>query len=119
MKPRSSPRPPSAGPGKRQACPADGSAVSARIRVRLTPRSAKDAILAQEEGVYRVKVKAPPLEGRANRALIALVAKALRVPKRDVEITAGEKSRDKALRIRGVTQEEAEERLLQKRKNPS
>lgn len=115
MKPKASHRSSSVGRGKRKATPTDRGAASTRIRVRLTPRSGRDAILAKEEGVYRVKIKAPPLEGRANRALIALLAKTLRVPKRDVEITAGEKSRDKALRIRGVTQEEVEKRLSQDR----
>lgn len=119
MKPRSSRRPFPAPRGKRKANPKEAGPRDARVRVRLSPRSAKDAILDKEGGVYRIKVKAPPLEGRANRALVALLAKTLRVPKRDVEIAAGEKSRDKALRIRGVTQEEVERRFSQNRKNPS
>ncbi|MGD8386123.1 MAG: DUF167 family protein [Desulfobacteraceae bacterium] len=115
MKPRPSQRPSSAAGGKWKSHPEDAGCDKARIHARLTPRSSKDSILGKEDGVYRIKVKAPPLEGRANKALIALLAKALRVPKRDVEISSGEKSRDKTLLIRGLTPKEVEERLLQNR----
>ena len=118
MKPRSSHRPPPAPGGKRKANSKEEGRRDARVRVRLSPRSAADAILGKEDGVYRIKVKAPPLEGRANRALIALVAKTLRVPKRDVEIAGGERSRDKTLCIRGLSPEEVEERLSQDRSAP-
>ena len=55
---------------------------------------------------------APPVEGRANRALIEFIAKILSVPKRNVEIIAGERSRTKSLRISGPTLEDVN-RLLE------
>ena len=82
-----------------------------QIAVRLTPRSSRDAVLGVENGVYRIKVTAPPVDGRANKALIAFLAKALRVPKRAVSILSGETSRDKRLRIQGVTDTELKKAL--------
>jgi len=114
MKPRPSHRPPCAGSRIQKSKPNEAGHEDTRIHVRLSPRSAQNAILGKEDGVYRIKVKAPPLEGRANKALIALIAKALRVPKRDVEISSGDKSRDKTLLIRGLTPKEVEERLWQR-----
>jgi len=75
----------------------------AQIVVRLTPRSSRDAVLGVESGVYRIKVTAPPVDGRANKALIAFLSKALRVPKRAISIVSGETSREKRLRIQGMT----------------
>jgi uncharacterized protein len=49
----------------------------------------------------RVKLTAPPVEGKANKALVQLLAKTLGIPKRDVEIISGERSSEKILRISG------------------
>lgn len=54
-------------------------------------------------GVLRVKVSAPPIEGKANEALVAILARSLGVPKRAVEIIGGAASRDKTIRVVGVT----------------
>ena len=81
------------------------------MRIRLTPRSSRDEVLGLEDGVYRVKVKAPPVEGRANKALIAFLSKVLRVPKSGIEIKAGERSREKTVLIEGLSEAEVGERL--------
>lgn len=83
----------------------------ALIRVRLTPRSSRDEILGLEEGVLRIKLTAPPVEGEANKALVAFLSKALRVPKGSVAIVSGERSREKSLSIRGMTAQEVKEAL--------
>ena len=74
------------------------------IRIKLTPRSSKNEILGREGEGYKVKVTSPPVEGMANKALIALLAQKLGVPKRDIEITGGKSSRMKTVRIHGLTE---------------
>ena len=70
------------------------------LRVRVTPKASADR-LTMEDGRVRIWVTAPPDKGKANKAVIALVAKALGVPKSAVELVRGETARDKQLRIRG------------------
>lgn len=87
--------------------------MEARIQVRLTPRSARDEIAGWQEGSLRVRVSAPPVEGKANAALERLLAKALGVPKIAVGIISGGRSRDKTVIIDGLSQDEALRRLRQ------
>ncbi len=79
--------------------------------VRAQPRSSREAIEGVREGALRVALTAPPVEGEANTALVALLAKTLRVPKRDVAVVAGTSNRSKRLRIVGLTVDEVRERL--------
>jgi len=83
------------------------------IQIKLIPRSSKNAVLDKEGTIYRVKVTAPPVEGLANDALIELLAKRLKIPKRDVTIQSGQRSRLKSVRVRGLSSEEIA-RLLEK-----
>jgi len=77
------------------------------LAVRAQPGAKKTAIT----GVYgegpaallKIAVHAPPLEGRANQALIAFLAETFDVPKNSVELAAGELSRSKVFLLRGVT----------------
>ncbi len=75
------------------------------VRVRLTPKSSRDTIEGVEstpEGAaLKARVRAIPSEGAANTALAALFAKWLGVPKGNVELVAGGKSRIKSLAVRG------------------
>jgi len=87
-----------------------------RIHVRLTPASTVDRIDGwgrDEEGraVLLARVRARPVEGEANAALEALLAKALGVPKRSVSVARGGRSRIKAVEVDGVTPELIAERL--------
>lgn len=82
------------------------------VRVRLVPRGGRDAVVGERDGAILVRVSAPPVDGRANAALIALVAKALGVPRGDVEIAVGAAARDKAIRVRGLDDETVQARLL-------
>lgn len=74
-----------------------------RFGVRVSPRASRDAILGVHDGALKVALTAPPVEGAANAALVALLAKALGVAKRAVTIAAGEASRQKRVQIEGVT----------------
>jgi len=77
-----------------------------RIAVRLTPRGGRDAvegIAAGADGrpVLAVRVSAPPVEGAANAALLAVLAKALGVPRARIGFVSGETARLKVLRVEG------------------
>ena len=81
------------------------------IPIRAVPRAARNALDGVAEGALRVRLTAPPVEGAANKALIAFLAEVLGVPKRDVSIAAGEHGRRKLVRVAGLTADEARRRL--------
>lgn len=90
-----------------------------RLAVRLTPNGGRDAINGIESGAdgevfVKARVTAVPEKGKANKALVALVAKSLKVPKSSVSVISGETSRKKILRIDGDTEDIVEklDRLL-------
>jgi hypothetical protein len=90
-------------------------AAGVTLAVRAQPGAKKTAIT----GVYgegaaaqlKIAVHAPPLEGRANQALIAFLAETFAVPKHVIELTAGELSRSKVFLLRAVTLPQAEAKL--------
>jgi len=71
--------------------------------VRVAPRASRDAIEGEHQGALKVRLTAPPVEDRANEALVRLLAARLNVPKSAVRIVAGEKSRLKRVEISGVS----------------
>jgi uncharacterized protein len=81
------------------------------LRVRVTPRARRDAIGPATDGVLAVRLAAPPVEGAANKALIALLAGALGVAKSAVRLESGERARHKKVRIVGLSAAEALRRL--------
>jgi uncharacterized protein len=76
---------------------------SATFPVRVVPRSAREGVAGYEGGVLRVRLTAPPVEGKANDALARFLAKALGVPRGTISLVAGEKGRNKIVRIAGMT----------------
>jgi uncharacterized protein len=86
--------------------PLSAAAGGVRVAVRLSPRAGADRIgdiaqLADGTAVLKVSVTAPPAEDRANDALLRLLAKEWHVPRRDLAIVAGSKSRNKIVYIAG------------------
>lgn len=79
--------------------------------VRVVPRAKKDEIAGVEGESLKVRIAAPPVRGKANEALVELLAQALGVRKRQVEIASGQRARNKTIRIRGLSAEEARKRL--------
>ena len=79
--------------------------------VRLTPRASRDQIVGPHGDALAVKVTAPPVDGRANLALRRLIAKAIGIPLRRVELARGAKGRAKVLLLRGLAAAEAAKRL--------
>ena len=84
-----------------------------RVEVRVVSRSPRTAIDGRRDGRVVVRVNAPPVDGAANDAVIAALAEALDVPKRDIRIAAGATSRNKSLEIAGLSREEIARRLAQ------
>ena len=59
----------------------------------------------------KIRLQAPPVDGKANDALIQLLAARLGVPRTSLELLSGQSGRQKRMLIRGLTQQQAEERL--------
>ena len=84
---------------------------SSLISVRLTPRAAREQLVALPDGGYRAHVTAPPVEGAANDALCKLVAKAAGVAPSRVSVVRGGRSRQKVVRVDGVSDAELRARI--------
>ena len=74
----------------------------AELRVRLQPRARREEILGERGGAVVIRVTAPPVDGKANAALCALVAKAAGVAPSRVSVVRGHAARDKVVRVEGV-----------------
>ena len=72
------------------------------LHVRLTPRAASERVTLLEDGSLVVRVTAPPVDGRANEALVRAVAKALGLAPSRVALVRGSRSRNKTLRVSGA-----------------
>jgi uncharacterized protein (TIGR00251 family) len=73
--------------------------------VRVQPRASRDEIAGEYDGALKIRLKAPPVDDRANEALRKFLAARLKVPLAAVRIAAGERSRTKRIEIQGVTAE--------------
>ena len=80
--------------------------VTTDIKVRAVPRSSRNQIIGVEDGVYKIKLTAPPVDGKANKALREFLAKRLGLARGSVEIVSGERSRQKSVRIHGLSLKE-------------
>jgi uncharacterized protein (TIGR00251 family) len=74
----------------------------ADIEVRVVPRAKRNEIAGERDGRLLVRVAAPPVDGKANAAVVKLLAKALGVQRSAVAIVTGESARDKLIRVEGV-----------------
>ena len=81
------------------------------IAVRVVPRAGRSGIAGTREGALLVRLNAAPVDGAANAELIEVIADAMGVPKRSISITAGEKSRRKAVQVSGLSLDEVRVRL--------
>ena len=69
------------------------------LPVRVTPNARKTEVLGWEENTLKIKLAAPPVDGKANKALCAFMADWLDIPKRDISLISGDTSRIKRLKI--------------------
>ncbi|MBW1804564.1 MAG: DUF167 domain-containing protein, partial [Deltaproteobacteria bacterium] len=70
------------------------------------PRSSRNQILGIDGDTFKIKLTSPPVDGKANQSLVALFAKYLGIPKKNITIAAGGHSRQKHLQIRGISRED-------------
>lgn len=84
---------------------------AAILRARVRAGVGRDEILGLDHGVLVLRVAAPPVDGRANKAVCRLVAKRLGVAPSRVTILAGDRSREKRLRVDGLDQAEVDSAL--------
>jgi len=69
------------------------------LLLRVQPKASRDEFAGPQDDCYRVRITAPPVDGKANAHLIGFLAKAFGVPKRAIVLEAGEASRTKRVRI--------------------
>jgi uncharacterized protein len=74
----------------------------ARIDVHLRPRGRRDQLMGMSDGVLRARVVAPPVDGKANKALCQLIAKRIGIAPSKVIVAQGGKSRNKTVRVEGI-----------------
>jgi len=86
----------------------DGSAV---FSVRVKPGGKKNEVIGVHDGALKLSVTAPPIEGKANRAVTKFVSQLLGVAPSRVDIISGESSRTKRVRIEGLSAREVKEIL--------
>lgn len=79
--------------------------------VRVHPRAKKNAITGELGDALKLSLTTPPIEGRANEACIEFFAKLLKVPRSSVTIASGQGSRNKVIRVVGVTVQYLRDRL--------
>lgn len=81
------------------------------LTVRVLPRSSKEEVAGFAEGVVRVRLTAPPVENRANEALVKFLSRIFDVPRRQIEIVTGGTGRNKLVRVAGIERKEALRKL--------
>jgi uncharacterized protein (TIGR00251 family) len=81
------------------------------FRVKVTPRASRTQLNGCVEGVLRIKVQAPPVEGAANEAVIRFLAATLDVSKSRVKVIRGETAREKTIKVEGLRVEELKNKL--------
>jgi len=82
-----------------------------RLEVKVQPRSSRNQVVGEQNGVLKIKLTAPPVDGEANSALVAFLASSLKVPRQDISILRGETSRNKLVEINGISSGELMKKL--------
>ena len=86
-------------------------APSTRLRLRVSPGASRSEVVGRHGDAWKVRVAAPAESGKANDAVVALLAGALDVPRARIEIVSGHGSRDKTVAVAGLTENDVDERL--------
>ena len=81
------------------------------VRVHVVPNAKIDGVVGEYAGAIKIKLRAPAVEGKANVALISFLAEQLNISRRAIALERGHKSRDKLIRVNGLSQEDVRNRL--------
>jgi len=81
------------------------------MAVSVHPRSSRDGIEAVRDGVLHLRLRAAPVEGKANEALVETLSKLLAIRKSSISIVRGEHSREKMIRIENITEQALIEKI--------
>jgi uncharacterized protein (TIGR00251 family) len=73
------------------------------FKIRAQPRASKTEMIGEYAGALKLRIAAPPVDGKANEEVIKFFSKLFDVPNRNVEIVSGDSARDKIIRIHNVT----------------
>jgi uncharacterized protein (TIGR00251 family) len=82
-----------------------------RLRLRVSPGAARTELVGRHGSAWKVRVSAAPERGRANDAVVELLARRLRVPRSSLSVVSGRTGRDKVVELHGLDSAEAERRL--------
>ena len=82
-----------------------------KFNIYVQPRSSRNQVVGLHGDALKVKIKAPPVEGAANKMCIAVLAKALNVPKSAIEIVSGKASRTKRVQVRWEKDRDSHEEI--------
>jgi len=74
--------------------------------VRVQPRASKSGVAGEIDGALKVRLAAPPVDGAANEELIRLLAKLFNVPRQQITLVSGQTSKNKLVRVSGISIEE-------------
>ena len=91
--------------------PLQESAEGVRFAVKVHPRAKRDAITGELGNALKVSLTASPIDGRANEACIEFFAKLLKAPRASITIASGLTSRNKVVRVTGLTAQQLRDRL--------
>ena len=83
----------------------------ATFAVKVRPRAKKNTVSGELGDALKVSLTAPPIDGKANEACIEFFAKLLKVPRSSVTIASGQSSRDKVVRVVGLSADEVRQRI--------
>ncbi|MBN1517523.1 YggU family protein [Candidatus Sumerlaeota bacterium] len=92
--------------------PIEATEQGVRLRVHMQPGAKRSQWQGLHGGALKLQIQAPPVEGKANKAAIAFIAKSLGVARGNVELTAGQTSREKTFAVSGVDLKTAREILI-------
>ena len=81
------------------------------INVRVVPRASKNEIVGVRDNALRIRLQTPPIEGRANRKLVRLLATTLDIPRNRISIVSGDKSRNKRVLVKDLNEREVGKKL--------
>jgi len=87
---------------------------AAVLSIRIQPRASKNEVIRLENGGLKIRLTAPPVDNAANEALVKFLSAVLSVAKSQIEIVSGHTSREKIVRIHGVSEADAKRMLNSK-----